>query len=117
MSLNIIDIRGISDAEVGYKRNIYRMTASSSPKTSFKEYIEKEFTIKGYCKFEDVEKNKTILSILTNDDIVLSGDSKTIQQSLDEFITAFGEEVPTTPCKIIASESKNNRTFLTLVAC
>lgn len=118
MSIRIDEVYGINEKEPGYKRNIYRMTASSAPKKSFKECIDREFSIRAYCKFEDVEKNKVILSILTSDDDeVLSGDSRTIQQSLDEFVTAFGEDVPATRCKIIASESKNNRTFLSIVAC
>lgn len=93
---------------------LYQMTANSMPKTPFKEYIDRPFKVSAYVKFMDAEKNKQILSIYTSESVVLSGDSKTLADSLDELIDTFSHDIIEYYVEIKAAQSKNNRTFLTL---
>lgn len=115
MKIEIIEKFGIAREDgTDDKRLLYMMTANSAPKVPFKDAVTQEFNIAAYVLFKDVEKDKPILSILSDTNVVMSGDSKTIQQSLEELMDTFGADVITQKVTIIADTSKNNRTFLQL---
>lgn len=95
----------------------YKMTAQSSAKLSFKECIGRTVRIEKACSYETITRegnNKTILSIMTDEGIVISGDSKTTMDSFSEILNVFGEEMNTLDVTIVGAESKNGRTFITL---
>lgn len=102
----------------------YKMTARSMKKSGFKDLIDKNIDIRCAAKLsETVEKDdgtigtKNILAIITHDNIVIAGDSKTTSDSFDDLYSAFGDNLFNEGEYIVrvdAAQSKAGRTFITL---
>lgn len=95
----------------------YKMTSQSSKKRSFKEMAGDTIRIIKACSYETITKegnSKTILSIMTDNGTVISGDSKTAMDSFNELVGIFCDELPDLDVTIVAEESKNKRTFISL---
>lgn len=104
------------------------MTAKSVDKKGFKNLIDSEIDMQ--CAVittdEAISKNddgtesvreKTILSIMTKDGVIIAGDSKTTRDSFMELYEAFGDDLFNTSdyrVRIHAQKSKADRTFITL---
>lgn len=99
------------------KVDAYKMTAQTTKKDSFKDHTGETIKILKACDYESVTRDgntKTILSIMTDSGLVISGDSKTAQDSFAEMVQIFGEDLKELPVEIVAETSKNGRTFISL---
>lgn len=102
----------------------YKMTARSMKKSGFKDLIDQVIDIRCAARLsETVEKEdgtvgtKNILAIITHDNIVISGDSKTTSDSFDDLYCAFGDDLfreGEFTVRVNAVQSKAGRTYITL---
>lgn len=102
----------------------YKMTARSMKKSGFKDLIDQEIDIRCAARLsETVEKEdgtvgtKNILAIITHDNIVIAGDSKTTSDSFDDLYCAFGDDIfreGEFTVRVNAAQSKAGRTYITL---
>lgn len=102
----------------------YKMVARSMKKLGFKDLIDQNIDIRCAARLsETVEKEdgtigtKNILSVITHDNIVIAGDSKTTSDSFDDLYSAFSDDLFKEGEYIVcvdAAQSKAGRTFITL---
>lgn len=103
----------------------YKMTARSMKKSGFKDLIDHEIDIRCAARLsETVEKKedgtvgtKNILAIITHDNIVIAGDSKTTSDSFEDLYCAFGDDLfreGEFVVRVNAAQSKSGRTYITL---
>lgn len=102
----------------------YKMTARSMKKVGFKDLVEQKLDIRCALRLcESAVKDdgsigaKNILAMITHDNVVIAGDSRTTSDSFDDLYSAFGDKLFTSGQFIVrvhASQSKAGRTFITL---
>lgn len=95
----------------------YKMTSQSAKKLSFKETAGQVIKVVKACTYETITKEgnaKSILSVMTDNGVVISGDSKTALDSFNEIVGIFGDELKDLDLTIVAEESKNGRTFISI---
>lgn len=102
----------------------YKMTARSMKKSGFKELIDQKLDIRCAAKLQEtIDKEdgttttKNIMAIITHDNVVIAGNSKTTSDSFDDLYSAFGDMLfAPEECivRVDAAQSKAGRTFITL---